>query len=206
MKKILLAFALVSLLLLSGCTRAVAGGTISDQREDCKNVDKLKLKIERARCLHNVATLHFSDPLAVDICADIRHDVINTDLTQLFEWMDDAVTKNIRNDCYYEVAVRRAEIGDVSAVQICDKIKGTILEPTDPSPGEGGNMLLRDQCFYMVAVALQNEAICDYIDVNSLKEDVKRDPTWAPILDAYGNPIPEEDRKFRDICKQEIPP
>ncbi|MDO8340148.1 MAG: hypothetical protein Q7T16_05840, partial [Candidatus Burarchaeum sp.] len=103
--------------------------------------------------------------------------------------------------------VRRAESGDASlqgtAVQLCDKIKGN----TALNEEESGNMLLRDQCFYMVAVALQDEAICDYIDVDSVKEDVKRDPvTWTPILDADGNPSPEEDRKFRDICKHEILP
>jgi len=217
MKKILLAFVFVSLLLLPGCARTGFSNDFGANWAYCKDTSAsapLKLKIERARCLHNLATLFYGNANAVLVCDDINTAKIGSGT---FEFLDDAVTKNIRNDCYYEVAVRRAQ--DVkldsatrySAVSICsdnNKIKGdTVL-----GEQESGNMLLKDQCFYMVAVALLDETICNKISASAMKEDFKREPAcpWRAldenddIVEFSGLPQVPEDHRFIDLCRGEV--
>ena len=202
--RVAVALAFAALLLLAGCTsRTLSSGNLYDDWNYCKDGTKLKLKIERARCLHNLAVLHAEEPEAVSICADIRTAAIGS-LGAPFEWVDDAVVKNIRNDCYYEVAVRKAErqaedgttgFGTGSAIaDVCGNIKGT----TDPDVDEeSGNMMLRDRCFAEVALILEDKGVCDRISSDATIEKTEIDP-------GSGEPETKEISAIQN-CKDQIP-
>jgi len=195
--KFVVALALFGVLLLAGCART---GFIGDPEDPeylevnkayCADKMKLKLKIERDRCFHNLAWKMEDER----ICAEIKAEAgLGGGSVIPGVIIEDMVTKNIRNDCYFEVAKKKAEekLDSASAIaDICENIKGE----NDEAHGESGNMLLRDNCFYEVAVNMRAPEICDRISEKATKESMD--------LDEEGRVVHVE-KSYREVCKEQI--
>jgi len=183
---------LAGLLLLPGCAKKGFSGDPAADFAYCLDQNKLKLKIERDRCLHNLA-IREKDP---NMCSYITGEWTSS---SAFTIIDDAVTKNIRNDCYFQVAQRMADAGFASliAAQVCENIEAEAVNDI-----ESGNSLLRDQCFYEVAIITLDSSICSRISDEATKE-YGANPVYDP---ATGDLIGYEsyDRSFQEICEEEV--
>jgi len=195
--KFVVALALFGLLLLAGCARTgfigdpESPGYLEANKAYCADDMRFKLKIERDRCFHNLAWKMKDE----SICAEIKAEAgLGGGSVIPGVIIEDMVTKNIRNDCYFEVAERKAKegLGSASAIaDICENIKGE----NDEAHGESGNMLLRDNCFYEVAVNMLAPEICDRISEKATKESMD--------VDADGSVVHVE-KSYREVCREDI--
>ncbi|VVC04329.1 Uncharacterised protein [Candidatus Burarchaeum australiense] len=203
MKAKLLAIAFLALIFLAGCAKNGFSGDKNADIAYCGNTQTMKLLTARNQCFHNLAIL-WTDQNLCGLQYIQREKLSTTSIPLTI--MDDAVTKNIRNDCYYEIAKKLAKQGaSAQAIASCGNIPGV----TNLATTETGNMEVRDDCFYEIAIILHDASICEYISPDATKEGQYVPP--APPPPGFTPPpgyVPPtgtiEEVRFIDLCKSQI--